>query len=247
MPGITTLVIDDEPAVQENLLNLLKFNFEEIDVVGCASSGKEAVELITKLKPQAIFLDIQMPHLDGFGVLEQVLPRFPGLAVVFVTAYEHYAIEALRSKAIDYIVKPIKITDLKNAVEAVKKYLGTHKKMAGIALPEFPILAIPYQGGIEIVNTKLLLYLVADGSYTEFHFLDGRKILASKSMSSVERTLSDSFFRIHKSCILNLDQLQRFASDENAAILKNGARLAVATRRAAEFREAIAQRFRVIE
>jgi len=247
MKKIEAIIVDDEPAVQENLRNLLTYNFEQIKVVACASSGKEAVQLVHRHKPEALFLDIQMPQLDGFGVLEQVLPQYPNLAVVFVTAYDHYAIQAIKAKAIDYVVKPIRINELRNAIAGIEEHLGCAKSSSTGGDVAFPILAVPFQQGIEIVNTRSLLYLQADGSYTEFHLQDGRKLLISKSLATIEKMISPSFYRIHKSCIVNLHHMVRFLSNDSAVVLTNNVRLPVAIRRAAEFREVVTQYFKALE
>ena len=249
MNVIKTVLIDDEPAVLENLQNLLAFNFPEIDVVNAALSGTDAIEIIDKERPQLVFLDIQMPGMDGFTLLERVLPKHPGLMVVFVTAYEQYAIEALRAKAIDYILKPIKIMDIRQAIDSVKRSIGAgledkrSRLLTDRALVDFPILAVPYSKGVEVVQSKGLLYLQADGAYSKFVLKNGKVLLVSKNLGQMEEALSQVFFRVHKSYLINMAQLARFDQGSQEAVLQNGIKLPVASRRVTPFKEELLKRF----
>ncbi|MEZ5083208.1 MAG: LytTR family DNA-binding domain-containing protein [Bacteroidales bacterium] len=222
---LKTLIIDDE----QDAVNFIKSIIEEycpkLDVVGTANSAKDGSKLIINKSPDLVFLDVEMPHGSGFDLLA----NFPNntFDVIFVTAFNHYAIKAIKFSAVDYILKPINISEFIKAVDKVidgkaknetrSENFTTLLENVRSNLPAK--LAIPTSDGMEYLNTKEILRVEADRSYSWFYLVDRRKILVSRNLKEYQELLSDrNFFRTHNSHLINLDYVKKYIRHEGGAV-----------------------------
>lgn len=246
MNGIDILIVDDERSARENVSRIIKHHFQEISIQGIASSGKEALEMLAQTPVHALLIDVQMPNMDGFKLLSEARKLRPGLEAIFVTAHGHYAIDALRSRALDYILKPIKINELAEALERLKQALNGPEDPEPDA--ELRIqrnrVALSDMGGVLLVDLADIVNIAAHGAYSRVFIMSSKRTLTvAKTLKQFEDALGRSFFRIHKSHLVNLDHLIKYESQDDAILMRNGQRIPIATRRLAEFRQEVHQRF----
>jgi two-component system LytT family response regulator len=252
----SAIIIDDERNIREALQALIEEYCPEIKICGLAASASEGRELLKSNEVDFIFLDISMPKEDGFAFLRSIPKENYG--IIFATAYEEYALRALKASAIDYLLKPINAMELREAVskaiqyhelrqnkaEARKIYqdsldnLHEHIYSEGKTITK---ITVAEQFGFRMVNVSDIMYLQADSNYTIIHLSGLNKIVATRSLGDFEKILSDpAFFRIHKSTIINMSFLQAYSSYEgNFAELNDGTRLSISRRKLNEFREAV--------
>lgn len=232
---LKTILVEDEAQSREILRNYLQKYCRDVDIVGEASDISEALQLIQKHRPDLLFLDIEMPFGNAFDLLDQLKER--NFEIVFVTAYDQYAIEALNSHAAYYLMKPIDIDELIKAVNYVGEIREKEERMeklvlrAGLAQAEGKI-TIPQQDGFQVLNISEILYCKADDNYTEI-FLENKKILVSKTLKYFEQALSDHYFaRIHKTYLVNVNEIVKYRKGKGGSVvLKNGKELMVSASR----------------
>lgn len=231
------IVIDDEPAARRLMKNLLQEHAGVVEVIGEASTGEEAIQKIEALRPDLIFLDIQMPDLTGFEVIERLLFK-PN--IIFTTAYEQYAIKAFESFSIDYLLKPIKEERLKQSIDKLKEFgrLPERIDLSGLQeiIRQFRVpqkaTALPIKTGdrINLVRFENISYLEASDKYVFIHTIDAQKLLTDQSLLALEEKLPPSFYRIQKSFIINKDRIKEMHRHFNSRYLfimddKTGSRL----------------------
>lgn len=252
MNKITAIIIDDEELARENLKMLLNEFCPEVEIVGMGQNVAEARTLIEEKKPEAVFLDIRMPSgEEGLELLEDV--KTNNFQIVFVTAFKDYAIKAFNINSIHYILKPIDIDDLIEAVAKLKKYKELFSKDSSNLETYFESIknfseTIHYQNesnkitishakGIKIIEDNSILYLEGDGNCTNIHFLDGTTFFDTRTLKVYDEILNkNKFFRIHKKFIINLSHLTDYLHDDGYfAIMKTGIQLSIARARVAEF------------
>lgn len=240
-------IIDDEPKAVDMIEMLLRLHVPEVGKISWATSASQGVEAISREAPDLLFLDIEMPHLDGFRVLE-LLEDVP-LQVVFTTAYDHFAIRAIRFSALDYLLKPVDPDELR---AAVLRYLHgskprqSSKALISNALQNFRTrdarqltIAIPGPEGHFFLKPADVLRCEADRNYTVFHLPDGRRFVSSKTLKEYEDLLSEhGFLRVHKSHLVNIAYIATYPGRE-ALRLKNGQEIEVSRRRRAGVAEAL--------
>jgi two-component system LytT family response regulator len=239
---ISTLIVDDEPLARRNIRLLLKDD-AEIEIVGEAASGREALALIKKHSPDLVFLDIQMPELDGFGVLESIeAERLP--AIVFVTAFDQYALKAFEFHALDYLLKPFDDARFEKALRQAKLQVGqrelkdlSQRLVALLAGREENATAVSPQpqylsrllikssGRVFFLKTDEIDYVQAEDYYVKLHV--GRKgHLLRETMNEMETKLDPAkFLRIHRSTIVNIErirELQQHFNGEYIVVLHDG-------------------------
>jgi two-component system, LytTR family, response regulator len=233
MKNIRTVIIDDEP----DCVNLLKFELTQhcphIEVVGTFNSSTKALEQISDLKPDLVFLDIEMPLMNGFEFLIELMPI--DFKVIFVTAYNQFALKAFRFNAIDYLLKPFDINDLIEAVDKVDKLVQPsnfqieklQKELKGGAISK---LAIPSQTGVSFIEIKDILYAEASNNYTKIILLDGQEHLITKTLKDVQDVLEDlHFLRVHRQYIINLNCVKQFFRGDNMyVVMDNNANIPIA-------------------
>ena len=232
MPDIWRVVIaDDEELARAYLRELLQGN-AEIEIVAECANGFEAVKIISELSPDLVFLDVQMPKLDGFEVLELIAP---GPAVIFVTAYDQYAMRAFDAHAVDYLLKPFSAERFATALARARERLGNRRLPVEIAL-ERPASLRPERivvkdgARVHVIPLEKLDYIEAQDDYVALHSA-GKSYLKQQSIASLETSLDASkFVRIHRSAIVNLERVARiepFGKESRIAILTDGTRLPV--------------------
>jgi two-component system, LytTR family, response regulator len=209
-----TLIIDDEPLARERLKRLLSdpdnYRDHKFEVTGFASNGDEAQEMIERLKPDIIFLDIQMPGKSVFKVLSEILHK---PFVVFCTAYDRYSLQAFDSLSLDYLIKPIEEAHLKRVVEKIDK-ITEHLSESSLksvldAIEKIeakkPPTSIPHKIGDKTILVKLdkVVFLEAEDKYVNFYNAEGTKYLSDQSLKSLEEKLPEDFIRVSRSAILN--------------------------------------------
>jgi two-component system LytT family response regulator len=244
---ITAIIIDDEAKGRLALREKLAAYCPNIKLVAEAGNGQEAMLLIQHHKPQLIFLDIEMPRMNGFEMLN-ALPE-KNFHIIFTTAYDQYAIKAIKYAAFDYLLKPIDIEELKTAIEKIdiKENNQTKKQVEllqqNMQHPKNKLhkLAIPTLEGLLFYDINDIIHLEANSNYTNIYFTNKPKITASKTLKEFEELLSeDIFFRIHHSHLINLNYIKRYIKGDGGQIeLQNGTFVDVSRRKKDEFLKAI--------
>jgi two-component system LytT family response regulator len=231
------LIVDDE-RLARNELNRLLEKFPEIDVVGEASNGKEAIEKIEELNPDLVFLDIQMPGMNGFEVLEhlRVVPN-----VIFVTAYDEYALKAFEVNALDYVLKPVELTRLEKAIEKV--LLETENVSSEEKLSLDSQIFIKDGEKCWFVKLEKVRMFESEGNYVRLYFENSRPMIL-KSLNNLEKRLSEQeFFRISRKYIINLNWIEKVEAWFNGGLrvtLKSGEKLEISRRQTSRFKELMA-------
>jgi len=236
------IIIDDEADAIEALEGIIEMNTKEYRILAKTNNSMEGLGLILKHKPDLVFLDIEMPGMNGFELLESI--QEINFEIIFATAYEHYAIKAIKSNAIDYILKPFSVHEVLNALAKVKnkiKALETNTNkyknlLIDLNAPSKNRITIPTIRGFEIIELDDLIYLEADGSYTTAYFSLSEKLVISKAIKSIEPLLDKkTFFRTHRSYIVNNMYIKRFDRENNKIILKNKEQIPLSRRRYDDF------------
>jgi two-component system LytT family response regulator len=220
------IVIDDEPAARRLMKSLLQEHNHIVTVIDEAGNGREAIQKIEELKPDLIFLDIQMPDLTGFEVLEQLVHK-PN--VIFTTAYEQYAIKAFENFSIDYLLKPIKEERLEQSMNKLKQFgrLNQEINIAGLQdiikqlhAPQ-KATALPIKTGdrITLLRFENIAYLEAQDKYVFVFTIDGQKHLTDQSLTTLSEKLPAQFYRIQKSYIINKDKIKEMHRHFNSRYL----------------------------
>jgi len=232
---IQAIIIDDEQNCIDSLLFDLQKHCKEVNVLETCTNPKQGILSIKKNKPDLVFLDVQMPWMSGFEMLE--LMDKIDFAIVFTTAFDQFAAKAFRISAIDYLLKPIHINDLKEAIrkasEKILKNSGTDNItnfLQNIKKPEVnQRIAVPGREGYEFIEAAKIIYAQAEGSYSHVFLNDKRKIIISKTLSDIEEMLpAEHFQRIHHSTLVNLSHITHFfKTDGGYVVLNSGEKLVV--------------------
>jgi two-component system LytT family response regulator len=228
-PGekIRALIVDDEPLARSNLRALLKRN-PDVEIVSECGSGLEALAEIRKKKPDLVFLDVQMPECDGFDVLEQLGSAMPP-ALVFVTAYDQYALRAFESGALDYLLKPFNNARFERTLERAKERITSGKKSP----QKIERLAIKNGGQILFLRISEIDWIEAADYYVCLH-AGARTHLLRRSMAEVTEELQDAAFcRVHRSAIVNLERVKQLEINKDGGtdvVLQGGTRLRLSRR-----------------
>lgn len=234
------ILIDDEQKAREMLRILLEKNFPELEVAGETSSIPEGVKLIHRINPDVVFLDIEMPIYSGLELLDFFDRDQVKFKIIFVTAYADHAIKAFRLAAVDYLLKPIQLSQLHDAVQKLKQNESTsvqqlnalQQNLSGDASKR---IALSLAEGLTIVELKDILYLKAEGSYTNVVLTGGKKILISKVLGEFAfLTEHHAFFRTNRSFIINIQKVKRVGRNGNEVILEGEIEIPVTPERKSE-------------
>lgn len=239
---MNAIIVDDEKKGREILHKLIKDYCPEVHVQALASHADEAYELIRKYAPDILFLDIEMPNGNGFYLLEkfEVIP----FQVIFTTAYDNYAIQAIKHQAFDYLLKPIDIDELKTTIANVKKSIVTHsvKNHTAAFAPESRVqltgrIALPMKEGIIYLPVADIIRIESDGSYSVFYTGDMKKYMVSKNLKVYEDLLPAAmFFRVHKSHLINIKKVRKYLrTDGYFAEMEDGSLVEISRRKKDEF------------
>ena len=238
---IQTVIIDDEKNARSFLSDLITVHCPEIKVVAQASGVVEGIQVIHEYSPALVFLDVQMNDGTGFDLLA-CLKEKP-FKVIFVSAFDTYAINAFKYSAVDYLLKPVDPVDLKRAVEKVRMIDENHNEKIDVLLANrkgVVKIALSFMDELIFVQPDDIVRCQSDSNYTRFYLKSGQVILVSKTMKEFEDILEPlGFFRIHKSDMINLKYVQRYKRGEGGSvILEDGTQLEVSRRRKDEFLKA---------
>lgn len=226
---IKAIIIDDEKHCLKTLDLLLTEYCPDVQVMDKCSDAEAGLKAIKKHKPELVFLDIEMPHMNGFEMLEQFSEV--SFSVIFTTGYDQYGIKAFRFSALDYLLKPVEPKELIAAVHKVqtrKRLPETEQFQILLHKMEnketvFPKIPVPTIDGFELIPVEQILFCKADDNYTYFHLKNKRKIIACRQLKEVEEQLQDFnfFIRIHHSYIVNLNEVSRYVRGEGGHIVLN--------------------------
>ena len=240
MSSLRVVVVDDEQLAREELCYQLE-QLGEIEVVGQAGNGLEAMAAIDQKAPDLVFLDIQMPELDGFAVLRQLDPaRWP--LVIFVTAYDTFALQAFDTHAVDYLVKPVQETRFCRAMDRARERLRAREARAHSLTSPPRRLVLGVGGSDVILDVADIEWIEADDYYAAVHARGGRHLVRESLASLEERLDRAQFVRVHRSAIVNLArvrQIRHAAIGDAVVVLDSGMQLPLSRRRREHVAEAI--------
>jgi len=245
---IKAIIIDDEQISLRSLGEKIRTHCPDLQVLELFSRAEEAASKIKELAPDVVFLDIEMPKMNGFTLLEKLKPI--QFEVIFTTAYSEYAIRALRESAVDFLTKPIENKELIAAVGRLKNRLQTKSAPGKIIEQQLQQLleyrhpaaqlgqiAIPVLNGLEMIKTADIIKIKGENVYSVFYLAGGKKVTASLTLKEVDSLLGNSeFFRVHKSFIVNLKCIVRYIKGEGGTVLlTDGSEVEVSRRNKADF------------
>lgn len=242
---IRTVLIDDEQHCRETLSNMLEKHFSDrVDLLAQCATVEEGVATIKRLKPRLIFLDVEIGNSTGFNLLEQ-LDDFD-FEVIFTTAHNHYAMQAIKFSALDFLLKPFGVDDMNEALNRLQDKINTHdaneqfkilfenlKKMNNPAKK----LALPTLNGINFVPIQDIIRCESDVNYTTFYLINKNKILVAKTLKEFEEMLEGyNFFRVHNSHLINLSHIKNYVKGEGGIVtMVDDSSVDVSRRRKEEF------------
>lgn len=234
---MTAIIVDDEVNNIDNLRTMLERHCPQVHITGAAASAAEARKLLAQTEPDLLFVDIQMPKENGFQLL-QSLPSIP-FEVIFVTAYDQYGIQAIKMSALDYLLKPLNIEDLKAAVAKAEKQLAGKRNQKALEHLLSQIgsekstrtqkLALPTGNETRLISITDIIRCESSNSYTTFFLSNKEKIIVSRSIKEYEELLSPyGFIRVHQSHLVNKEHVVSVLKKDNCALLmKDGAEVPV--------------------
>uniref|UniRef100_UPI004049171C LytR/AlgR family response regulator transcription factor n=1 Tax=Gelidibacter sp. TaxID=2018083 RepID=UPI004049171C len=236
---LNAIIVEDEATIREILRNYLKKYCPNVHILGEAANVDEALVLIRNHELDLVFLDVEMPYGNAFDLLDKVGDI--NFETVFVTAYNHYAMDALNAHASYYLMKPISIDELIKAVDYVTEIKTKEDALQDqVLVPKTNAvngkITIPLQDGFEVINTADILYCKADDNYTEIFLNTNKKKLVSKTLKYFEDALNDtSFARVHKSYLVNVNEIVKYVKGKGGSvILSNGKEIMVSSAKKAE-------------
>jgi two-component system LytT family response regulator len=234
---LKAIIVDDEPDCCETLSMLLERYCPEVGVTAVCNSGAAALLAIPEQKPQLVFLDIEMPHMNGFQLLEQLSAI--DFELVFTTSYDQYAIKAIRFSAMDYLLKPVDREELRQAVQkVVNRQQPPLPQQLEILLqklhqPATSRIAIPTLEGLQMIPVASIISCRSDSNYTTLYLKGKQKIIASRTLKEVEEMLEGlSFLRVHQSHLANLEEVSKYVRGEGGyLVMSDGSTVDVARSR----------------
>lgn len=234
---INCVIIDDEQNCVDTLTAMLKAKFSSmISVLASTTDSRKATALIAAHKPQIVFMDVEMPHITGIQLMHSFVQR--NFAVIFTTAYDKYALQALKTEAVDYLLKPISIDELGESIEKA----GQRLQLMETATPKtsnsvLQKLLLPTNNGILAASIPEIIRVESNSNYCNFYINNKPKVVVAKTLKEYEELLTPcDFFRVHQSHLVNLHYVEYFHPGlEEYVILKNGEHIEVSRRRKAEF------------
>lgn len=243
MEPLKAIIVDDNVNSLQNLAQKLAEFCPDIRVAATSESPEASIQLIHQLHPDVLFLDIEMPRMNGFRMLEELDDY--NFHVIFTTAYNHYAIDAIRISAFDYLTKPIAIKDLQNAVERLvathdsqtrQKFEVLRQSFTG-AKSQDTLIAVPTGEGLEFIPIHQISRIESDSNYSRVFLPDGKTLVVTRLLKDFESMLAPhDFYRIHHSHLVNLKQIRKYhRGDGGQVIMQNGDVIDVARRKKDEF------------
>jgi two-component system LytT family response regulator len=223
---IRAVIIDDEPYACQALATLLSRHCPEVEVAAMCNDPREAKSIIQTYQPQLVFLDIEMPYMTGFDLLELLKPT--PFDVIFTTGYDQYAIKAIRFSALDYLLKPVDAEELKAAVKKiVERKQNALPQQLEILLSKLnqPVstvqrIALPTMEGLQMVPVDTVLYCTSSSNYTTLTLKDKQKLTVSRTLKEIEEMLEDyPFLRVHHSSLVNINEVKKYVRGEGGSVV----------------------------
>ncbi len=241
---LKAVIVDDEPKAIQGLIWELSNFSDEIEVMASFTNPHDALTYLETNTPDCLFLDVQMPTIGGFQFLEQL--KTTDFAIIITTAYDEYAIKALKHDAIDYLLKPIDTDDLRTSIAKIKKYseriINAEKfeRMLTNFNSKFnkKRITINTDGKLLFLDVDDIIYVESDGNYSTLYLQNTKKIVVTKKLKEVDAMLPEHyFFRIHNSYIINLNKIKAFIKNEGYVIMDSDHKIPVARKRKSDFLE----------
>ncbi len=243
---IKCVLVDDESNSLEMMEWLLKTYCPEVAVEAMCNSAEKGIEAINHHKPDVVFLDIEMPHMNGFDMLEQ-FERI-SFDIVFCTAYDQFAIKAFKYSAVNYLLKPVDPDDLKETIRRLEARRSAPspdqiklllENIRQVSRPTVQRIALTTNDGMLFVSTGDIIYCEAESNYTKIILENGKKILVSKVLKEIDEALSGpDFFRVHNSFLININRIKKFVRGEGGyVIMDDGTNISISRSRRHEFME----------
>jgi two-component system LytT family response regulator len=232
---LKAIIIDDEPYCCETISTLLEDN-QDVEVVSICHNAADALVAIKKYSPDLIFLDVEMPKMNGFEMLEQL--HLVNFEIIFTTSYDQYALKAIRFSAIDYLLKPVDSEELQRAVQKVVQ--RTEKPIAQqleilmqkIHQPSTPInkIAMPTMEGLQMIPVDSIISCESDSNYTILLLKNNRKLIVSRTLKEIEELLEEhAFVRVHRCYLANMNEVEKYVKGEGGyLVMSNGTTIDVA-------------------
>lgn len=238
--NIKCIIVEDDEILRIGLRQMLQLFASNFEIVSEADTVELAVENIIKYQPDVVFLDIMLIGGTGFDVLEQYRKKKGELnfKIIFITAYEEYAVKAFRMSALDYLLKPVDPDDLKEVITKIENYKNSSFNVYNLLIEQLnknkisKKIALSTSEDIHIVEINDIVYCQSDNNYTTVYLEEGRKIMVSKPLKEYEELLPlNDFLRVHQSFLVNKNYIQSFNKSEQMIVLKNGRELPVSSRK----------------
>lgn len=243
---LRAVLIDDDESNLSSLSEKISHHCKQVEIISRCDNPEDGIHAIDKLKPDIVFLDIEMPQMNGFVMLQQL--SYKDFELIFVTAYDHYAIKAIRSCALDYLVKPVEVEELKAAVANAAEMRGRNSSSCQLDLllehlqkKKPKLLTIPTSDGLQFINIDDIIYLEANDNYSNIYLSTNQKFVVSRTLKDFEELLpADVFIRIHHSSIVNKFYVHKYIRGEGGqVVMRNGNILDVSKRKKSDFLQAI--------
>lgn len=240
---LNTILIDDQEFCTEVLQDMLKHVNADINVVAVCNSGKEGIKAIKKHDPDLVILDVEMPGMTGFEMLQEI--KQPGFEVIFTTSFDKYSIEAIRYSALDYLLKPVMPHELKAALEKMdhrqnknitKQFKTLFQHLDGSRRPVNHV-ALPSMEGLIFVNVIDIIHCESDSNYTTLFLKSGEKMVVTKTLKDIEGLLEgNNFYRVHNSHLINMHHIKKYVKgNAGYVVMDSGADITVARNRKEDF------------
>jgi two-component system LytT family response regulator len=244
-----TILIDDQDFCSEILKDMLEQDCPDVEVVAVCTSGKEGIKAIKKYQPDLIFLDVEMPEMTGFEMLQKI--REKNFEVIFTTSFDKYSIQAIRFSALDYLLKPVVKHELIAAIERINKNRGKYfSKQFGELIKNLSNIkrtlsrvALPSSDGLIFIDIDEIIYCESDSNYTTFFLNNKEKLVVTKTLKEVERLLEENqFFRIHNSYLVNIGHIRKYVrGNAGYVVMSDGTNLNIGRNRKDAFLDQFAR------
>lgn len=233
---ISCVIVDDEQHCIDTLAAMLQARFAaRVRVLACTTDSRKAAAIIAQHQPQIVFMDVEMPHLSGIQLMHSIAPR--SFAVIFTTAHDKYALQAIKTEPVDYLLKPISLEELGEAIDKATQRLKLMEAAPGKASGAHQKLLLPAGNGLLATDISAIIRVEASSNYCIFYIEGKPKTVVARTLKEYDELLTpQGFFRVHQSHLINLQFVESFhTGPEDYVVLRNGEQVEVSRRRKADF------------